>query len=123
MLRHIAYKKGLVTVEQIVQYNGYTEQHIERLIGCGGFAVCENDTVVLAWGLIDNNYQKRGFGEALILHRINVIKSYYPNHSIKIDTSQYSSGFFEKYGFVTTGITKDHYAIRLDRYDMILKDY
>lgn len=31
VLRHIAYKKGLVTVEQIVQYSGYTERHIERL--------------------------------------------------------------------------------------------
>lgn len=74
-------------------------------------------------GLIDNNYQKLGFGEALILHRINVIKSYYPHHSIMIDTSQYSSGFFEKYGFVKTEITKDHYAIGLDRYEMILKNY
>jgi AraC-like DNA-binding protein len=31
VLRHIAQQKGLVTVEQLVHYTGYTERHIERI--------------------------------------------------------------------------------------------
>ncbi len=31
VLQHIVYHKGLVTVEQLVQYSGYTERHVERI--------------------------------------------------------------------------------------------
>lgn len=31
VLQHIAYHKGLVTVEQLVHYSGYTERHVERI--------------------------------------------------------------------------------------------
>lgn len=31
VLQHIAHHKGLVTVEQLVHYSGYTERHVERI--------------------------------------------------------------------------------------------
>ncbi|TPD71268.1 helix-turn-helix transcriptional regulator [Flavobacterium microcysteis] len=31
ILQHITYHKGLVTVEQLVHYSGYTERHVERI--------------------------------------------------------------------------------------------
>lgn len=31
VLQHIAHHKGLVTVEQLVNYSGYTERHVERI--------------------------------------------------------------------------------------------
>jgi ribosomal protein S18 acetylase RimI-like enzyme len=91
-----------------------------KLIGCGGFGHnLEDESIIsLAWGLVHKEYHKKGFGEKLFLHRIEKIKHYYPGVPITIDTTQFSFGFFEKYGFRTTKITKDYYAIGMHRYDM-----
>lgn len=92
-----------------------------EVIGCGGFGDKDNtDIITLAWGLIHQNFHKMGFGKELLTFRLAQIKEKYPNHIIYIDTTQYSYGFFEKYGFETTKITNDFYEKGLHRYDMQL---
>ena len=95
----------------------------DEVIGCGGFGDKNNTSVVsLAWGLIHKNYHKQGFGEKLLRFRLERIKETVPNLPVIVDTTQFTSGFFEKFGFQTTKITNDYYADGLHRYDMILCD-
>jgi ribosomal-protein-alanine N-acetyltransferase len=92
-----------------------------EVIGCGGFGDKDNsDIITLAWGLIHQNFHKKGFGKELLAYRLLQIKEKFPNQPVYIDTTQYSYGFFEKYGFETTKITNDFYEKGLHRYDMKL---
>lgn len=93
----------------------------ERVIGCGGFGHHDDsDVIFMAWGLVHNNFHKKGFGEKLLKFRIEQIKKIHPGARIGLDTTQYSYPFFEKFGFRTTNITNDYYEPGMHRYDMVL---
>ena len=100
----------------------YVMIYNQKVVGCGGFGDKDNNGIIsLAWGLIHKEYHKKGFGKKLLLHRIEQIKKLKPKYPVIIDTTQYSYGFFEKYGFSTKLITKDYYTIGMHRYDMLLE--
>ncbi|MHB1278558.1 MAG: GNAT family N-acetyltransferase [Bacteroidia bacterium] len=93
----------------------------ERVLGCGGFGHHkDSDVIFMAWGLIHNDFHKKGFGEKLLKFRIDQIKKIHPGAPIGLDTTQYSYPFFEKFGFRTTKITNDYYEPGMHRYDMVL---
>lgn len=94
----------------------------EKVIGCGGFGDnYNNGKYTLAWGLIHNDYHKKGFGVELLLHRIRKIKELKTASPLMLDTTQHSFGFFEKHGFRITKITNDFYEKGMHRYDMVLE--
>lgn len=94
----------------------------QNVIGCGGFGDKDNTEILsLAWGLIHSKFHKKGYGKALLLHRLEQIKLHFPKIPLVLDTTQFSYSFFEKYGFYTTKITDGYYSKGLHRYDMILK--
>ena len=91
----------------------------EEVVGCGGFGdKDQNGILTLAWGLIHNNFHKKGLGELLLKHRLEQINRLHPSKPVFIDTTQHSFGFFEKYGFEVTKITPDYYTQGMHRYDM-----
>ena len=99
-----------------------SQKNAEKIIGCGGFAYSEvKNEVKFVWGLLHFDFHKKGFGEKLLQFRLEEIKKIYPKATILLDTTQHSFSFFEKYGFVTTKITNDSYAVGMHRYDMILQ--
>jgi ribosomal-protein-alanine N-acetyltransferase len=90
------------------------------VVGCGGFGDKDNTgNITLAWGLVHKDYHKTGLGELLLLHRLEQIKLLYPSKPVGVDTTQFSYGFFERFGFKTTKITNDFYEKGMHRYDMI----
>lgn len=94
----------------------------EKIIGCGGYAKAKsNDVFALTWGLIHDDYKKKGLGEKLLLYRLDQIKQTGIKSSIIIETSQHSAGFFEKYGFVAKKEIQNYYAPGMHRIDMELK--
>lgn len=100
----------------------YVINYENKIIGCGGFGDKDNTGIIsLAWGHVHKDYHKMGYGEKLLKHRMEQIKLLYPEFPVVIDTTQYSYGFFEKYGFKVTKITNDYYEIGMHRYDMILE--
>lgn len=116
---------GLISNKTNEKYQEETYYYViyleGKIIGCGGFGHSKkNNSATLAWGLIHIEFQKQGFGDKLLIHRLKQIKRLYPKSRIILDTSQFSYTFFERYGFVTTQITKEGYAEGLDRYDMVL---
>lgn len=94
----------------------------ENVIGCGGFGHKDgSNNLALAWGLIHNNYHLKGYGAALLLHRLTTIKTKYPTTQLVIDTTQHSYTFFKKFGFETTKVTNNFYEVGMHRYDMVYK--
>ncbi len=93
-----------------------------KIIGCGGFGDKDNtQTISLAWGLIHKDFHKKGYGEKLLKYRLERIQKFYPANPLVIDTTQFSVGFFEKYGFEITKYTPDFYEKGMHRYDLIFK--
>ncbi len=124
------------TIEEIIEFQNFLQKveiednrihfyvvvYDEKVIGCGGFGDKNNNEIIsLTWGLVHKAYHKMGFGEILLLHRLEQIKKLKPGLPLIVDTTQYSFGFFEKYGFETTKITNDYYTIGMHRYDMVFK--
>jgi N-acetylglutamate synthase-like GNAT family acetyltransferase len=94
----------------------------ENVVGCGGFGDKNNTgNFSMAWGLIHNDFHKKGLGKKLLLYRVEQLKLLKLENPILLDTTQHSYGFFEKFGFETIKITNDYYKSGLHRYDMILK--
>ena len=91
------------------------------LIACGGYGY-ENktDSITLCWGLVHNQFHKRGFGSRLLKYRLKHIMKNYPNTPITLDTTQKTYKFYERFNFKVDKITNDYYAKGLDRYDMSL---
>lgn len=89
-----------------------------KIIGCGGLGLNENDTVSLTWGLVHRDFHKKGFGKQLLAHRLEKFRLLFPEKKLRLDTTQHAAGFFEKYGFRTEKYTPDGYAPGLHRYDM-----
>jgi ribosomal-protein-alanine N-acetyltransferase len=87
---------------------------------CGGFCYVEQEnTVYMAWGMVNRTSHLQGIGHRLFEYRMQQISDLYPGLPVCLDTSQHTYTFFEKLGFRVTGIQKDYYGPGLDRYDMI----
>ncbi len=94
---------------------------LEReIIGCGGLGRNENGTVSFTWGMVHRDFHKQGFGEMLLQYRLQQSAILFPGLPLRLDTTQHSVGFFEKYGFQTVKYTPDGYAPDMHRYDMVL---
>ena len=107
-----------VTREENVYF--YTVVYNGQVVGCGGFGDKQNTSkLTFIWGLIHADFHKKGLGEKLLNYRIQEIKRIFPSFELCLDTSQHCYGFFEKFGFKTTQITKDYYTVGMHRYDMV----
>ena len=92
------------------------------LLGCGGFVYDEeNHKVTFAWGLVNRKFHKQGWGKLLLTYRLDKIRALYAGADVILDTTQFSTTFFEQYGFVTVKYTENGYTDGLHRYDMILR--
>lgn len=101
----------------------YVMELDDKIIGCGGFGEKEGkDAITFIWGMVHNDYHKKGYGEQLLVFRIAEIKKQFPGREVVLDTTQFSHSFFEKYGFRTVKITENSYAEGMHRYDMVLED-
>lgn len=104
----------------------YVMQLDDKLIGCGGFGEKNGidgiAAITFVWGMVDNSYHKKGFGEELLRFRLAEIKIQFPDWKVILDTTQFSYTFFEKYGFKTLKITENSYGEGMHRYDMVLED-
>jgi predicted GNAT family N-acyltransferase len=92
-----------------------------QVVGCGGYYIePDYSKAGLTWGLLHSSFHKQGLGKDLYLHRIKAIQAICPTCIIRLDTTQHTYTFFEKWGFVVTKITPEFYAPGIHRYDMEL---
>jgi predicted GNAT family N-acyltransferase len=87
-------------------------------VACGVFA--KGEVAGLCWGLVAQTLHRKGQGSKLLQARLEYIQEHFPGvRSVKLDTSQHSAPFFERFGFVTQQILEHGYAEGLHRYEMV----
>lgn len=91
-------------------------------VGCGGYAAHDKKpgTAALCWGMIHRAHHGRGWGDALLRHRLDLIAREPVFRTVEIETSQFSRGFFERYGFVRGRTVADGFAPGIDLIEMAL---
>jgi len=95
VLQHIAYNKGLMTVEQLVHYSGYTERHVERIFA---------EQVGVS---------PKKFGSIVQLHSFLKLLRYKTNET-SLTAISHQSGYFDQSHLIRTfkkytGITPSEY--------------
>ncbi|WP_164714212.1 GNAT family N-acetyltransferase [Chitinophaga rhizosphaerae] len=91
-----------------------------RLVACGGvFLEKQNNIAGMVWGMVDNRLHRQGIGRRFLLYRIDYIRRECNTCNIKLDTTQHSRPFFEKYGFAVVKYTENGYGEGMHRYDML----
>lgn len=89
------------------------------IVACGGFYITtDSNEARLAWGMVQGNFHKHGYGKMLYEHRSKKIKATWPNRIITLGTSQHTYPFYEKMGMKVIASFKQGYGPDLDRYDM-----
>ena len=93
-----------------------------NVVGCGGYAQGEEPgRADLCWGMVRQDKHRRGFGRTLIHARIDAAKRDAAVRVIALNTSQHTTGFYERFGFHVTGREPDGYGPGLDRCEMRLE--
>lgn len=92
-----------------------------RIVACGGHAVePDGRTVSLCWGMVEQGLHGQGLGRTLTEARLAAARAEPGVVSVRLDTGQHTTGFYERFGFVIEGVVKDGYAPGSDRHDMRL---
>ena len=91
-----------------------------RVVGAFGLIDNADDVRNLNWIMIDPESQGLGIGSA-IMERVVSLASASRSSSIHIAASHKSAAFFERFGAVATGRTRDGWGPGMDRVDMVLR--
>jgi ribosomal protein S18 acetylase RimI-like enzyme len=90
-------------------------------IACGGHVIgLDGGASSLCWGMVHKDWRGKGLGRYLLTNRLSTLAQIPKMKLIRLDTSQQSVEFFEKWGFKTYRITENHYGHGLHRHEMYL---
>lgn len=92
-----------------------------QMIACGGYAVSKEGVATFCWGMVHRAYHGKGVGRSLSEHRLALIAGHPDVREVQLHTSQHTSGFYQKLGFVITDTKENGYGPGLHRQDMVLK--
>lgn len=85
-----------------------------EVVGAGGIALNDDDTVSLCWGMVHSNNLGTGLGRRLTEFRIDRSKEKFGTKPMVTSTSQHTEGFYRKFGFVTVEHTPDGFGPGID---------
>jgi ribosomal protein S18 acetylase RimI-like enzyme len=90
------------------------------IVACGGHAASADEPgrADLCWGMVRQEKHRRGLGRHLIHARIDAAKRDPAVRVIALNTSQLTTGFYERFGFHVTDVEPDGYGPGLDRCEM-----
>jgi ribosomal protein S18 acetylase RimI-like enzyme len=89
------------------------------VIGAGGFNLSEDQcAATLSWDIIHPDWHGQRMGSLLTTYRIKKIRENPGITKLRVRTSQYTFGFYEKIGFKLLKIVHDYWASGFDLYDM-----
>ena len=89
-----------------------------QILGCGGYAVVDG-TAYLCWGMVKRSWHQSGIGTRLLTYRLREIEAQFGAVPVKIDTSQHTQAFYQKFGFVVVGIKPDGFGPGIDEVAMV----
>jgi len=85
-----------------------------KVVGAGGIALNDNDTVSLCWGMVHCDHLGTGLGRLLTEYRIEKSLDVFGQKRLVTSTSQHTEGFYQKFGFVTVEHTPDGFGPGID---------
>ncbi|HMT07459.1 MAG TPA: GNAT family N-acetyltransferase [Pyrinomonadaceae bacterium] len=94
--------------------NYYLVEVGDEVVGAGGVALNEDDTVSLCWGMVRHDHLGTGLGKLLTEYRIERSNKVFGQKALVTSTSHLTEGFYNRYGFVTTERTFDGFRPGLD---------
>lgn len=87
-----------------------------RVVACGGWAVAAGgDTADLCWGMVRSELHGQGLGRLLTEARIHAVRAVGDVEVVALETSQHTTGFYERLGFTLRDVEEDQYAPGLHR--------
>jgi len=92
------------------------------VVACGGHARRDDPPGVAdrCWGMARRDLHGRGIGRRLTLRRLDAARRDPRVEEVALNTSQRTTGFYERLGFRTVEVERDGYAPGLDRCEMRL---
>lgn len=97
----------------------FVVEEAQSIVGGGGINYFpEEATARMSWDMIHPDYQGKGIGRSLILHRIDEIKKNPSIRAIAVRTTQLTYRFYEKMGFELERTEQDFWARGYDLYQM-----
>ncbi|MCY1125993.1 GNAT family N-acetyltransferase [Frigidibacter sp. RF13] len=91
------------------------------VIACGGLERAPGSRCAgLSWGMVDRPLHGTGLGTQLTEARLALARALPGIDEVILSTSQHTRGFYERFGFAVTQITRDGFGQGLDRCDMRL---
>ena len=89
------------------------------VIACGGIATGRvTGEADVCWTIVHAQHQRRGVGDLVIASCAAEILSMPDCKTARLDTSQHTRAFFERWGFQATSMTPNGYGPGLDRIEM-----
>jgi [ribosomal protein S18]-alanine N-acetyltransferase len=92
-----------------------------EIIGAGGIALNDNDTVSLCWGMVRADHLGTGRGRQLTEFRIARAREKHGGLPLFISTSQLTRGFYERFGFRVTRHIPNGFGPGIDICEMLLE--
>lgn len=90
------------------------------VIAAGGFALNDEGTVSLCWGMVRSDHLGTGLGRTLTEFRIEAARRKFGDRPLVISTSQHTRGFYEKFGFYLVDHQPDGFGPGIDSCKMRL---
>lgn len=92
------------------------------MVACGGYAQMEHDAsaAALCWGMVLRDRHKEKLGTRLLEARLSLIRAGGGFKTVEIETTPFSRGFFERYGFREQQVKPDGFAPGFDLVKMTL---
>lgn len=91
-------------------------------VACGGFGIrSESDSACLCWGMVKECRHRRSIGTFLLLTRLRRIIDESNVGEVRLETSQLTYGFFQRFGFSVDSRRADGFALGLDRIRMSMR--
>lgn len=96
----------------------------QQLVGCGGINFKDDASLgYLSWDFFHPEFQRMGWGTALLEHRLRVLKAMPSLKKIRVRTSQHTYAFYEKTGFTLLEIKENYWAKGFDMYVMEYQNF
>ncbi len=86
-------------------------------VGAGGFIYLKGD-FWLDWGVVHRSKHGLGLGGKLLEFRLDEVRKTNSFATVRMYTSQYTVGFYERFGFVIKSITENGYGENLHKYEL-----
>src|SRR5688500_13596200 len=96
-------------------------ERADGVVACGGHAVVSAERRAdLCWGMVRQDLHGTGIGRMLTEARLRRATADPNVDVVALNTSQHTTGFYERLGFVITDVIRNGYAEGLDRCEMRL---